>query len=207
MLELAAAGEAPAPLPLTVDLYVRMAEEGLLPTTPRVELIDGFLVPKDRRDAGGDIMTIGPLHVRVSQDLYDALAPRLRGSGFHAKHQAPVALPPIHAPEPDVSVIHGTSGDYSDRLPGPKDTAAVMEVSYSSLKTDRTAKLERYAGAGIPVYWIVDLEKQCVRVMTRPIAGKRCYGKEVIHHRDATIRLPLSRSQAVEIPVAEFLPE
>ena len=194
-------------VPLTVEQYMQMAETGILPTTPQVELLDGLLVYKDRRDAGGDILTVGHLHVFVGLQLLDLLKTVLAGRSYHPRHQAPVALPPHGVPEPDVSVVAGDLDDYAHRLPEPADIAAVMEVSYSSLHTDRTTKLERYAAAGIPVYWIVNVEARQVEVFTGPVAAESRYAERTVYNRNETISLPLFDAAVIEVPVAGFVPE
>jgi len=44
----------------------------------------------------------------------------------------------------------------------------VIEISDSSLRKDRGLKLKIYAGAGVPEYWIFDLQHECVEVYTGP---------------------------------------
>jgi hypothetical protein len=39
-------------VPLAIEQYHRMINEGILPEDTSVELLDGMLVPKDRGDAG-----------------------------------------------------------------------------------------------------------------------------------------------------------
>lgn len=56
-------------LPLSVEQYDRMIEEGILPEDTGVELLDGVLVRKDRGDAGGDPTTVGEAHAYVVTQL------------------------------------------------------------------------------------------------------------------------------------------
>jgi len=49
-------------MPLTVEQYHRMLETGILRDGDPYELLDGFLVRKDRSATGTDPMTIGPDH-------------------------------------------------------------------------------------------------------------------------------------------------
>ncbi|GAA0458161.1 hypothetical protein Ade02nite_07430 [Paractinoplanes deccanensis] len=56
---------------------------------------------------------------------------------------------------PDVVLLREESGDCSPVL--PRDVLLAVEVvSASSRAADRGLKLEEYAAAGIPSYWIVD---------------------------------------------------
>jgi Uma2 family endonuclease len=47
----------------------------------------------------------------------------------------------------------------------------VIEVSDSSIRYDRHVKSVRYAEAGIPEYWLVDLTRDKIVVHQRPAAG------------------------------------
>ncbi len=68
-------------------------------------------------------------------------------------------------PEPDLAIVRGSPGDYFEHHPAGVDVALIVEVAYSSLDTDRDKRLI-YARAGIPVYWIVNLEDRCLEVCT-----------------------------------------
>jgi hypothetical protein len=61
ILQEAAAGRATI-VPWTVEQYHRAIESGFMPEDTFVDLIDGFLVHKDRPKAGDDRMTIGDRH-------------------------------------------------------------------------------------------------------------------------------------------------
>jgi Uma2 family endonuclease len=71
-------------------------------------------------------------------------------------------------PEPDLSIVRGASRDYSQRHPKACDVALLIEVSDSSLAEDRGDKLQTYASAGVPVYWIVNLPNRRIEVYTEP---------------------------------------
>lgn len=206
LIEKIASGDAPPFVPLTVGQYVQMAEVGILPTTPRVELLDGLLVLKDRRDAEGDIMTEGPRHGLIGRRLFLYLNAQAEKMGYHARFQQPMAIPPYHAPEPDVFIVRGPDTDYAERLPEPADTAAVIEVSWSSLRTDRSTKLERYAAAGLPVYWIVNLAEEQVEVYSEPVSEESRYAARNVYNWKDSLILPLPEGLTIPVPLAEILP-
>lgn len=52
--------------------------------------------------------------------------------------------------------------------PGPTAMALVVEVSWSSAYHDRVRKLPLYGAAGVPEYWIVDLQREVVHVHRVP---------------------------------------
>jgi len=73
ILQEAAAGRATI-VPWTVERYHRAVETGLVPEDTSVELIDGFIVHKDRAKAGEDPRTIGDRH-RIAVLRLARLAP------------------------------------------------------------------------------------------------------------------------------------
>lgn len=74
--------------------------------------------------------------------------------------------------QPDVFVVPGGMPAVSGRGPGWKAVAsllvAVEVVSLGSGRRDRVAKRDYYVSAGVPEYWVVDLD---VRVIERWSAG------------------------------------
>jgi hypothetical protein len=49
-------------VPLTVDQYHEMMRRGIIPESAQTEVIDGFLVRKDRSKRGGDPTVISSEH-------------------------------------------------------------------------------------------------------------------------------------------------
>jgi Uma2 family endonuclease len=56
------------------------------------------------------------------------------------------------------------------RLPTAADAVLVVEVADPSPALDREVKLPRYAAAGVPEVWIVDLQGDAVEVYREPLA-------------------------------------
>jgi Uma2 family endonuclease len=68
-----------------------------------------------------------------------------------------------------VSPIAGVPGELADyRQEHPSRPVLVVEVSESSLRFDRRSKGGLYARAGIPDYWIVNVEKRFLEVYRDP---------------------------------------
>ena len=140
---------------MTVDEYERIGE---MLDDPRVELIDGHLVKKMRKN---------PEHSWSTKQISKAME-RLLPPGWTWRTEQPVRIPAYDEPEPDVSIVRGSDVDYMHRKPGPADVGLLVEVSESSLSIDRSEKLRAYARAAIPVYWIVNLVDRQVEVYTTP---------------------------------------
>ncbi|WP_437228168.1 Uma2 family endonuclease [Planctomicrobium sp. SH661] len=166
--------------PLSVAQYHAMIQGGILPEGEPLELIDGLLIRKDRRDSRGDIMTVGPRHAKVTKLLVRMLNRLLTSGEVYVQSQLPITLSDQCEPEPDVAVILGDEADESfDHHPSPPGVLLVIEVSDSSLIWDRTSKLRIYAEAEIPEYWIVNLAAGVIEVYRNPDVESHCYREQI----------------------------
>jgi hypothetical protein len=154
---------APAEVPdvpiwrLTVEQYHAMIEAGILKSGDPVELLDGWLVQK---------MTKHPPH-GVAIGLAGEALRRVLSAGWVIRYQDPVTTT-TSEPEPDLVVARGKLRDYVDRHPVPAEVGLVIEVSDTTLATDRGRKKRIYARAAIAIYWIVNLIDNQVEVYTEP---------------------------------------
>jgi hypothetical protein len=83
--------------------------------------------------------------------------------------------------------------------PTPAETFVVIEISDErTLLEDRTKKNRMYAGAGIPIYWIVDLEYGSVEVYTDPIASPNA---DPSYYRTYTEYLPSADEPGDDVPL------
>ena len=139
----------------TVEEYHKMGEAGIFHADDRVELIDGEVV---------EMSPIGWRHARCVSRLNMPLA-RLAGDRFVVSVQNPLTISEYGEPQPDL-VLHEEPPP--GRLPVPEDGLLVVEVSDTTLAYDKNVKLPRYARAGIPEVWIVDLQNGVVEVYAAP---------------------------------------
>lgn len=190
--------------PLTVEQYHTMLTTGILREGAPIELIDGLLVQKDRRDAGSPGMTVGTRHSYCVRKIDLALAALNHGCLAHVASQQPVTLTTINEPEPDAAIIRGTLDQYREQHPGPDDVLLVVEVSDRSLSLDRTTKQRLYAVAGIPSYWIVDLKTNQIEVYEQPNAQQERYESVARYGIDDIVRFTVG-SQALELQVRDVL--
>ena len=144
---------------LSVAQYHQMARTGILRSGEPVELIEGILVSK---------MTVNSPHIYTTHYLMRRFAAMLP-VGHEVYVQSPITTTDSE-PEPDIAVVRGDLRQYlvEDRKPGPDDTEFLIEVSDSSLTFDRTTKLQIYARASIPQYWIIDVIGRQVAVYSGP---------------------------------------
>lgn len=124
--------------------------------------------------------------------------------GWHVRNQAPVTLSESE-PEPDLTVVRGSRGDYRTRHPGAQDVALVIEVPDTTLATDRL-KARTYAAAGIAEYWIVNLADRCVEVHRNPKVGEASYGTRETIRESQALSVVGGADSSLPIPVIDILP-
>ena len=193
--------------PITVEMYHGMIELGVLVEGSSVELIDGYLVRRDRRDSEDDDVVHGPGHRAAVVRLQRRLDRVAEQSGCHAQCQLPVMIAPSNEPEPDVAIVRGNDDAFADSLPTPHDVLLIAEVAASSLSFDRTTKSHVYASCRIPVYWIVNVRDRCVEVLTDPVGtgDDACYSHQQVFASNQTVGLTIG-STTFEIAVDSILP-
>jgi Uma2 family endonuclease len=142
----------------SVKDYYRMAEAGVLPPGARVELLDGKII---------DMSPIGPLHGGVVKRL-NRLFNRYSEDRWLVAVQDPVRLEDHSEPQPDLMLLKPAADDYDSRHPKPEDVFLLVEVSDSTLETDREVKLPVYGNAGTAEVWIVNLDNSTLEVYREP---------------------------------------
>jgi Uma2 family endonuclease len=135
-----------------------MSDLGILNPSERTELIAGQIVL---------MVAKGTAHVVSLQLLADVLRQQL-GNAALIRTQDPVVLDDFSEPEPDLAIVKGSILDYTDRHPLPADIYLVVEVANSTLKYDCEVKDKLYAQAGIPEYWVINLQDRQVHVFREP---------------------------------------
>jgi Uma2 family endonuclease len=190
---------------LTIEQYVSMIKNGILREGAPIELIDGFLVRKDRSKAGEDPMTVGFDHVWAVQNLIEVLAD-LPQDGCHLRVQQPIEIPPDSAPEPDGAIARGTPSDYRARYPGAADLPCLIEVADSSLQYDRLTKKRIYARAGIAQYVLINLIDRAVEISEAPIPAEDRFTREFVRNVGEIVQFSTGEGRAIDIEVSRLLP-
>ncbi len=149
--------------PLTLENYHRMIEAGILGEDDRVELLEGVLV--ERRPQGRR-------HALFISEFTATVVPAI-GSAYRVRIQLPLTLPPYGEPEPDIAIVTREEEKAAD--PHPRTALLVVEVASESLRKDRTVKPRVYARAGIPEYWIANVDAQCIEVYRDPDSNAERY--------------------------------
>jgi Uma2 family endonuclease len=129
---------------MSADDYHRLIDSGSLDEDLRVELIDGLIL---------DMSPKSPAHENVIAFLALQLFTGVDLAAFQVRVGAPLSIGDSE-PEPDLIVFDvGTPRPYH-----PATAALVIEVAVSSQRRDLRTKPAIYARAGIPMYWVLDLD-------------------------------------------------
>jgi Uma2 family endonuclease len=145
----------------TADEYERMGQAGILSEGDRVELIGGEVVA---------MTPIGPRHAGCVGKANKALV-TAAGDSAIVHPQNPVRLGEYDEPQPDLVLLRPRADSYTTAHPGSGDVLLIVEIADSSLEYDGSVKATIYAAAGIPEYWIVDLNTDLVRRYLSPESG------------------------------------
>jgi Uma2 family endonuclease len=148
------ADPSPRPFRFTREQFRRMGELGFFDGR-RVELVYGELVA---------LPPVAEAHVAAVSLTADQLKAAF-GASHYVRVQAPLNMA-IVDPIPDIAVVPGSPRDY---LVTPTTALLIVEVADTTLAYD-TTKAELYATAGVPEYWVIDLEHRQLIVFRAPQA-------------------------------------
>ena len=183
----------------SVAEYHRLRDDGYFDGPTRYELLDGYITPK---------MIPKPPHASTVSKLL-RLFLKIVPDGFMAYSERPITLS-TSEPVPDVCIVRESSPrEYDDRHPGAADCELVVEVSASTLESDRTDMMKIYSRNRIKTYWIVNLIDRTIEVYAVPngTKAKPRYKTRRVYTEDESVPVILGGKKRGEIAVAEVLPK
>lgn len=138
------------------EAYFKLFDTGVLPSDLRAELV------------GGELLPMAPLHLRhgsftmrLGSWAINTFEPSLRVAG-----PISVVLSEDTVLEPDIAVFDDV---LEGRVPVPARICQLaIEVADTTQKRDLELKAPRYAAAGVPEVWVVDLDKDVTHVLRQP---------------------------------------
>ena len=178
----------------TVEEYERLGQLGVLTEDDNVELLEGLIVKK---------MTKNPLH-DWTIDFLNAVLSRQLPTGWILRIQN-VLRTEDSEPEPDVVVAIGDLTTFRRRHPTGEQVSLVVEVAESSLHQD-WRKCRIYARAGVPEYWIVDLNSARLEVFTQPNRQAGKFEKHVCLSAPGLATVALSATVRLVVDLQELFP-
>lgn len=160
------APNVPHPARLRTEDFMLLVEHGAFEDYGKSELIEGEIICMNAQHAR---------HSRVKSKLALELALKLQamGSELEALVEVAIDLVPGSVPEPDITVT-----SYRGNGLVPLETVAlVVEVSDTTLDTDLGRKARLYARAGVPEYWVLDVEEN--RALLHMAPGADGYAEQI----------------------------
>ena len=139
----------------------------------RIELLRGVLVQMRPQNL---------LHAGAIQALNQMLVPALLGRAA-VRVQLPFNVGDDSVPEPDFAIVAPIRYVKAH----PERAFLIIEVADSSLKIDRGDKLELYAEASVPEYWIVNVGEGTIERHSEPAHG--AYGRLTTFRRGETVQI------------------
>lgn len=161
--------DASVPIKLRIEDYGALAKAGLFDNYGKTELIDGV------------VYEVSPQY-RPHGFAKDELAYRLRrcletlGSPWHVATEQSVAIAPHSEPQPDIALTGEPRG--SGPIPAAS-VALLVEIAASTIRFDLNPKAAIYAAAGVPEYWVVDLNARVVYQLWHLVDGAYATRREV----------------------------
>lgn len=119
--------------------------------------------------------TIGRSDRILQHLLGDSATQTLRERAI-VRIQLPIALS-TSEPEPDIAIVRRDPREYGNFHPMKDDIYGLMEVDRTTLTFDRDRNSLIYAKAGIPEYWILNIDHRQAYIYTHPTETD--YGTEV----------------------------
>lgn len=175
----------------TAEEYMRLAASGILPPDERLELLDGMIVYREGSSSIRHMQCVAKINRWLIQTLPANLGMFSQGS---------TRMTPTSVPEPDFAIL-SRPVDQLDDIPQSEDIVWVIEVSDSTLRTDRETKAALYASAGIREYWIVNLSQRALEVYREPMGD----GYRLIRRYTELEKVEAPFEQSVT--VADLLPK
>jgi Uma2 family endonuclease len=171
----------------TVADYHQLIASGHFKRTDRVELISGELT----------IMPpIGPEHSFHTTRITNTL-PQMLPTGVWLRVNEPITIGNHSEPQPDAAVVRERPDGYRSAHPGPKDVLLIIEVADTSAAFDTQVKAKLSSKAGIPEYWVIDVQESCLRVFTEP--SDRGYKHIQVLERDDTVKSVSINGLAIQV--------
>lgn len=147
--------------PITVGAFLEMVRVGILDEDDRVELLDGVLV---------EVSPQGHSHAIALQRLNMLAVSAAAAAGLEVRPQCPLDVgSDLSRPEPDVAIVPPSVWGVPNERP-----LLVIEVSVSSRLIDLGRKARIYGAAGVPEYWVLDMEQR--RLVVHRAPGASGYG-------------------------------
>jgi Uma2 family endonuclease len=176
----------------TIEEFDQLWEAGILKEGERVEFLDGELIA---------MSTVGGPHVRTINRVVSEFI-GLGDRTLEVSVQNPLRIGDRASFLPDVAILRVPGP--SNHVPLAEEVLLVMEIADSSRSYDRNTKFPRYAAAGIPEAWLLDLVAQRIERHTEP--GESGYARIVLARRGERLRSTVIPALTLDVATILGLP-
>ena len=181
----------------SIDEYHRMGEVGILGEDECIELINGVITK---------MSPIGSEHTACVKKLNRLFSNVLSSEDATIGVQNPIILDDMTELEPDIALLKPRDDAYASGHPRPDDVLLIVEVADTSVDDDRAIKLPRYAAAGIPEVWIVNIPDRRIEAYQIPVGTEADAGYKIrVEYRLGETLTPEAFPNA-KVSVADVLP-
>lgn len=149
---------ATRPRRFTVAEYHWMGRVGILRPEERTELLDGVIV---------EMTPIGGAHAATVKRANHFFSRRVPES-IIVSVRDPIRVDEMSEPQPDLALLRPRDDFYARATPTASDVLLLVEVAFHSLDYDLGPKAEAYAKAGVPDYWVADVDSGRLFVHREP---------------------------------------
>ena len=163
------------PVRFTAEEFLRMGDLGLFDDR-KVELVDGEII-----ELGWPGFPHGMLQMRLGFLLQTALG----GTGMIVTGETGMLMAGNRVRAVDCAVVRRPP---ATNLLAPSDVILAIEISDTTLGRDLVAKALDYGQAGIPHYWVLDVNARVTHAMTAP--GPFGYSRREAIGFDDTLAVP-----------------
>ena len=170
------------------ELYL-MDKAGVFCENDRVELVDGEII---------EMAPIGSYHNSCVTTLTHIFV-RAVPEGVRVRVQGAVQMDERTMYQPDLAILRPRHDDYFESNPTPEDVLLIIEVSDSTTAYDRNVKIPKYAQAGVPEVWQVNLPHGFIDIFVDPDPETGTYRSVMRHSRGQRIVPAQLRDVAVEV--------
>lgn len=171
----------PLPVKLTIEQFELLDRSGAFDRYAKTELIEGAIYGmqgqfRPHSFAKSELA----FRLRLAlQTMGSSLIPIIEGS---------VAMPPLSAPEPDISVTAAPRGEGYIPL---DSVALAVEISDSTAAFDLRDKAALYASKGVPEYWVLEIPAATLHQFWSPAGGGYCESRSIpIGDRVESVTIP-----------------
>jgi Uma2 family endonuclease len=138
----------------TLEEYHRM---NFFAEDTRVELMDGEII---------HMSPIGRFHAACLKRLIFLFTQKLFKRAIVSAQDPLIVLG--SEPVPDVVLLEYRDDFYANKAASAEDAFLVIEISDSTLDYDQKVKVPKYAKAGIPEVWVIDINESLIWVYRIP---------------------------------------